>query len=355
MAFLLQGKGQDIRTWLARQTPTATNPPVMPLKLGSHFCLLAPIVSSDGVTGYICLLSAEDEPAEMDRLALGHAAGACAIEMAREMAIMQTRDRLLPNFWEDLLHGGPGSEEAIISRAKRLGCDLTVPNAVVVLRPHRTDSLSVRLQPLTEALGEEMGPRGAGLFPQERDKTMVLLHPVSPEAAPQSLKDLGRSIAEKLASQGSGLLVSAGIGRLHPGIDGIRKAHQEAQQALTLGERLFGKGHVAYFGELGVYRLLLGLLGTAELDTFYQETLGALEEYDHKRSGELIPTLEAYFNCQGSTSEAARVLYVHRNTLLYRLKRIQEILGQDLEDPHTRLALTLALRVREVLQTTSRA
>src|SRR3990172_9556187 len=158
----------------------------------------------------------------MDRLALGHAAGACAIEMAREKAIMQTRDRLLPNFWEDLLHGGPGSEEAIISRAKRLGCDLTVPNAVVVLRPHRTDSLSVRLQPLTEALGEEMGPRGAGLFPQERDKTMVLLHPVSPEAAPQSLKDLGRSIAEKLASQGSGLLVSAGIGRLHPGIDGIR-------------------------------------------------------------------------------------------------------------------------------------
>src|SRR3990172_8275423 len=142
----------------------------------------------------------------MDRLALGHAAGACAIEMAREKAIMQTRDRLLPNFWEDLLHGGPGSEEAIISRAKRLGCDLTVPNVVVVLRPHRADSLSVGLQPLAEALAEELGPPGAGRFPKEKDKTMVLLHPVSPEATPQSLKNLGGALAEKLASQGSGLL-----------------------------------------------------------------------------------------------------------------------------------------------------
>jgi PucR family transcriptional regulator, purine catabolism regulatory protein len=107
---------------------------------------------------------------------------------------------------------------------------------------------------------------------------------------------------------------------------------------------------VALFAELGLYRLLLALRSTAELESFYEQALGALVEYDRKNDGELLKTLDAYFACLGSPTEAAERLHVHRNTLLYRLHRIQEIAGVDLSDAETRLALHLALRVREVLQ-----
>jgi purine catabolism regulator len=85
------------------------------------------------------------------------------------------------------------------------------------------------------------------------------------------------------------------------------------------------------------------------LREFYQEVLGRLLEHDSRNGGELMRTLEAYFRYQGSPSEMARKIDVHRNTLLYRLRRIQDITGFDLEDSETALALHLALRIQEVL------
>ena len=62
-----------------------------------------------------------------------------------------------------------------------------------------------------------------------------------------------------------------------------------------------------------------------------------------------VETLEAYFACNGNLSEAARRLHLHRNSLLYRLERIQEVLHADLEDADTRLALQVALKMRHTL------
>ena len=162
-----------------------------------------------------------------------------------------------------------------------------------------------------------------------------------------------RALADELrAALAVGLeeSVSAGVSRVHAGVEGIRQAFQEADGALTLGRRVLGAGQAAHFAELGLYRLLLALRSTTELEGFYADTLGALAEYDRKNDGELVKTLDAYFACLGSPTEAAERLHVHRNTLLYRLNRIQEIAGIDLADAEIRLALHLALRVREVLQ-----
>jgi purine catabolism regulator len=86
------------------------------------------------------------------------------------------------------------------------------------------------------------------------------------------------------------------------------------------------------------------------MESFYRETLGPLAAYDEKKSGELLQTLQAYFAAQNSPTEAARLLHLHRNTMLYRLSRIQQLTGLDLQDADTCLALHLALRVRETLR-----
>ena len=68
-----------------------------------------------------------------------------------------------------------------------------------------------------------------------------------------------------------------------------------------------------------------------------------------RQNADLIKTLEAYFNCHGNLSQTAESLIVHRNTLLYRMNRINEIAGIDLNRPETRLALHLALTIRRLL------
>jgi purine catabolism regulator len=98
-----------------------------------------------------------------------------------------------------------------------------------------------------------------------------------------------------------------------------------------------------------VYQLILSLSDREKLIEFCDRTLGTLIKYDANQNGELIKTLEAYFACHGNLSQTADMLIVHRNTLLYRMNRINDIAKIDLERPETRLALHLALTIRRLL------
>jgi purine catabolism regulator len=144
--------------------------------------------------------------------------------------------------------------------------------------------------------------------------------------------------------------VLVGVGRPKPGIGGVRASYREADQALTMGQRLFGGGRVVGFGDLGLYRLLYALQGHPELREFYEDQVRTLVEYDRRTGAGLMRTLEAFFRCHGSPTEMASLLHLHRNTVLYRLRRIEEIGRIRLDDAETRLNLHLCLRVREVLQ-----
>ncbi len=101
---------------------------------------------------------------------------------------------------------------------------------------------------------------------------------------------------------------------------------------------------------VGLRRLLAGV-SHDELERFCVEALDALEQHDADTGSALVRTLEVFAAC-GETSQTARVLRTHRNTVLYRVQRIQELVGADIRDPEQRLALHVALRARDVLQGT---
>jgi purine catabolism regulator len=142
---------------------------------------------------------------------------------------------------------------------------------------------------------------------------------------------------------------TAGIGHIAKDVEYISQSYREAQQALEIGHRLFGEGKIHFFSQLGIYRLLFHLHGHQELSDFYQETLGPLSESDTRSNNALLDTLECFFNCNGNLSETARMMHLHRNSLLYRLGRIEELLGRSLEDPDFRLCLLIALKIRHML------
>ena len=142
--------------------------------------------------------------------------------------------------------------------------------------------------------------------------------------------------------------MSLGIGRLYPGVEGLRNSIPEAEHALAMGSRLFGAGSVSLFADLGIYRLLFSAK-PEELRNFHEECLERLVEYDRQHNGELMRTLEALLQYP-TLAKTAQALHIHRNTLLYRLQRIQEVADLDLEDGDTRLTLHLALRAGDILR-----
>ena len=99
--------------------------------------------------------------------------------------------------------------------------------------------------------------------------------------------------------------------------------------------------------ELGLTGLLAAV-NDDRLVEYAQRQLGKLAEHDRNRSGQLVETLRAYLE-SGEQQAAAKRLAVHPNTLRYRLDRIREISGLELDDPETRLNLSVALRIYSLL------
>jgi hypothetical protein len=121
---------------------------------------------------------------------------------------------------------------------------------------------------------------------------------------------------------------------------GAQQAIVHAAEAALVGDRLFGPGHVTSYASAQLARFLLGSNDGAELRSLYEHAVGRLAAEDLKRERELLVTLEAY--CETfSTQRTAERLQVHRNTVLYRLRRIEEITSLDLEDGPSRLLLQL--------------
>lgn len=145
----------------------------------------------------------------------------------------------------------------------------------------------------------------------------------------------------------------AGIGRALPGIEGARRSYRQAREALEMAHRLPALGPVVSFTDLGLLRLFYQLRGSSELASFCQEQLGALLAYDEEHGTELIPTLRAFFDACGNISRTAERMHLHRNSLIYRLRRIAEVAGVNLDDAEDRFNLQLALKLMPLLDSSA--
>jgi purine catabolism regulator len=140
--------------------------------------------------------------------------------------------------------------------------------------------------------------------------------------------------------------VAIGIGRPGAGLSGLRRSFAQARESLALVRSLFGGDRVLSFGDLTLYHLLGRLRACDELAEFYDRTLASLEAYDAGHDTQPVDTLSAFFAQHGNVSQTANRLYLHRDSLLYRLERIAEITGLDLDDADDRFSLQLALKLR---------
>jgi len=100
--------------------------------------------------------------------------------------------------------------------------------------------------------------------------------------------------------------------------------------------------------------MLSSVTDPAGIEAFMKDQLGTLLDYDKRHRSDLLATLAQYFDSGCNIDQAAAVLSIHRSTLKYRLKRVRELLGQDLNDGSTRLDLHLATRVWLTLESLRR-
>lgn len=319
--------------------------------------IVAPVSGRDGLLGNLSILAPAVDARAEDGILASRAAAACAVTLAREHAAASVRREVELNVLDEMLDGALRSEVSLVQQAQRLGHDLGQEFCAIIARidpapgsPAR--SREGRWTVLEEGIDRAAQLRGTATLWRVRNTTAEIVWPIhSHDDLPEIVQTVRQELRTALQAHGPTEVISLGVGRVHGGVNGIRSSHQEARQALTLGRRLHGPGHVTSFDDLGIYRLVFAAEGLPELRTFQDDALGTLEAYDAQHGSNLIQTLEAYFAANCSPKEAANLLQVHRNTVLYRLDRIADITGVSLDDPNVRLRLHLALHIRLALGT----
>ena len=142
--------------------------------------------------------------------------------------------------------------------------------------------------------------------------------------------------------------VSVAVSGPKRGATGAHLALLQAEQAAALERANGGQGKTTHFDDLGPYRFVLGQ-PESDIEAQSEHALGELAG-DEERYADLIATLEAYMRLHGSVNAVARDLFLHRNTVRQRLRRIAQLTHTDLADPNDRLALHLALVARDALR-----
>ncbi|MCC6606320.1 MAG: helix-turn-helix domain-containing protein [Anaerolineae bacterium] len=304
--------------------------------------LVSPIISGDRARGYLSVIGPADKLDLLDKLAVEHGAAACALEMAKAKAISEAKKALRGNFLEGLLAGTMPRKE--IERLEgRLDHNTNQPHAVLVLKWADPPAYSLRRLETTIHWVLNNHSRAA-LVHVYGDKHVCVFQELKHAEDMESAQELGRRIEEQVKTEYPDAVLVAGMSGPAPTLAEWPKVYDEALQAMQLGERLQIK-QVVPFSSLGVYQLLVQMEEHPAVRNFTDQVIGPLVEYDDQHNSSLVKTMDAYFEHHGNISQTAESLFIHRNTLLYRLDRIQELTGHDLNQSNMRLALHLALKL----------
>lgn len=182
----------------------------------------------------------------------------------------------------------------------------------------------------------ELPPRGLADITDPH--TLVVLWPEGSEPT------AGEVRSRLAVLRQSGHRFRAGLGASHTGLRGISRSYLEAQQAVEVGRRLRPEAALHQYDDIAPYLVISQ--NPIVIERFVAHRLGPLLEADTR--GVLLPTLEALLG-HGSVKEAAAALDLHRHTVLYRMERLEDLLGGKLDNPTLRQQLTLALDLRKLL------
>ncbi|MBQ7485113.1 MAG: helix-turn-helix domain-containing protein [Oscillospiraceae bacterium] len=229
----------------------------------------------------------------------------------------------------------------IYMRAKELHVAAEVARGVFVIRPVDEKAGSVSLE-----MVQTMFPdRQNDFVISVGEEDVALIHQMSENATGREMEKVATRIADALKVDGEDR-VFVGVGTLALHLRDLAKSYKEAQIAIEVGKVFDTERYVVNYENLGIGRLIYQL-PTTLCEMFLQEVFkkNPIDALDQ----ETLFTIYKFFENNLNVSETARKLFVHRNTLVYRLEKIKKLTGLDLREFDDAITFKVALMVKKYL------
>ncbi len=361
-----------------------------PLKDSQHRALIsAPLIAGTEQLGLInCYTNKQRRFSAEDQTLLTTIANQAAIAIKNSYLINQLAQKnLVKGFFDDLMQGSSDSEDSLRQRAHFLGCDLTRPHAPVMIEIAHMDvprdeatqntrngkserirsnlsaqpetpnytagsSLQAAYKRMSGIVRRRIQDSYTGTVFYEHENLVNCIIPLTKDLSGARLKTWLEELSHQLLNEYD-VYLSIGIGNTCQHVQDYRRGFAEANEALQMGQNLSEqkesaveqKPVVTHFNDLGVYRYLYKIAHMDDLRDVFQDQIARIDGYDRRKNTDLLDTLETYLECAGNLTKTSERLFVHRNTLIQRLERLQSLCDIDLQERANWLTLQVAIKV----------
>ncbi|MGG1658462.1 PucR family transcriptional regulator [Brevibacillus sp. NRS-1366] len=327
-------------------------------------CRILPVAVANHIYGYIVVWQTVRELTEFDYIVLEQASTIVALDRIKTREIEEVKLKIRQDFFDDLLTGKITSIDSIQTLCDLHGLKSTYMYycAIINIEPVELENLKDMVDRKYEL--DRIAKKCVDIVydfsstaPGEitcfyRNNRIIILigqneskPPISISEAKQFAFDVCGTLLEKIKKT----TFYMGIGRQYKTITSLHKSFSEAHEAIRLMQKFDSKGNVSHFDDYSVYHFLDSNIKDMELEDFFLKQLGKIYEHDHAFGTSFMNTLENYFTHNQNVSEAAKAMFIHRNTFIYRIDKIKEILNMDLKNAEELLQIQLALKIGKLL------
>ncbi len=297
----------------------------------------------------------------LDFIAIENAATSMSLDLVKQYAVAEVEMKYKDDLIDDLLHAKIDSLQSVYQRANLIGWDLNKTYVIVLFRLQHSGSsdendidlygLHHPYQRMLYEMIQQRIPEGPIRI---RSDQLVVLWGVEhaqgdKTACIQNIKEAAKDIQQAFYKRIQHLDIQVGIGNAAHAISELPRSYKEAQDALQLGTTIKGRSAVAAFSDLGIYRLLCLIEDTGSLTNFIPPSLKKLIDYKQPNRDDLIKTLRVFLQQHQNAAKTAEELYCHYKTVTYRMERIKEITGLNLDDSDEMLSIQVGLKIVTLL------
>ena len=305
---------------------------------------------SQVIQGYQFFKVFDDHQLEYILLAKG---GSDDVYMVGKMAAFQVQNLLVAykerfdkdNFIKNLLLDNLLLVD-IYNRAKKLHIETNVKRIVFIIETQHEKDVNA-----LETVRSLFSTKTKDFITAVDEKNIILVKEVKPGETYDDLEKTATSIVDMLNTE-SLTRVSVAFGTIVNEIKDVSRSYKEAKMALDVGKIFYSSKNVVAYSKLGIGRLIYQLpITLCEMflsEAFKKNPIEALDE-------DTLDTINRFFENNLNVSETARKLYVHRNTLVYRLEKVKKITGLDLREFEDAILFKVAVMVKQYLDSQNTA
>ena len=286
-----------------------------------------------------------------------------ALERFRTRQIEEIRMHIRQDFFDDLLSGKLHSAEEVGSIAGMHNMDAEGTYLCMVTKldsAARGTENYVEMQDaflrikdrMIAQIGELSREEGRSCISIHRGSLIITFLRIVHTEPDQRISEENRRFIQRLYHRLHAItqqyVLNIGVGEPTARLINVRRSFTQAKEAIRVSGNLRSVAGVHFYEDLIIYQLLSSGVENEKSAELYTLSIRSLVEYDKQNATNMVETLDCYFACNCNVSETAKALFIHRNTLIYRIDKIKSILGRDLKDSEERLLLQLGLRqIRE--------